>query len=79
MGELSNHQREVEDVGVQLFQWEEVVEAVHVEEVSDCGLEELVEVGQGWEEGPGLHEVEGLQVDHLGLGEYSEMEDLFHL
>lgn len=55
------------------------MEGVHVVEVFDYGMEGLVEVGQGCEEGSGPLEVEGVQVHHWGLGGYSEMEDPLHL
>lgn len=76
--ELSQ-QREVEEVEVRFFQWEEVVEGAHDVELFDYGMEEVVEVGQGREEDLGPHEVEGVLIHHLGLGGYSEMEDLLHL
>lgn len=73
VGEL----REMEEVGVHLFLWEEVAGGVHDLEISDYGIEELVEEGR--EEDCGPHEAEGLQLHYLGLGGYSEMEGPLYL
>lgn len=55
------------------------MEGVHDAELSDYGVEEVVEVGQGREEGSGPHEVEGVRVHHWGLVGYSEMVDPLNL
>lgn len=77
-GELSNHQREMEAVEVQLLQGEDEEEGGHDAEISDYGMQLRVEVGQGREEGLDL-ETEGLRRHHLVLGGYFEMEDPLHL
>lgn len=70
----------VEEVELHLFHWvEEEEERPHAVEVSDYEMEELVEAGQGFEEGCGPHEVEGVRVHHWELEGYPEIEDQLHL